>query len=482
MSAPKRKTKVAIIGAGTAGLSARREVAKETADYLVIDDGPLGTTCARVGCMPSKVLIQVANDFHRRHALAEEGIVGGAGLSIDTKAALAHVRKLRDRFVAAVRSDMQEWEDKLVRKRAKFISSHVLELTAEGAEPERIEAERIIIATGSSPVVPKPWQAFEHRLIDTDAFFELEDLPERVVVIGLGVIGLELGQALSRLGVEVQGVTLDKRFGGLSDPEVQSCVFEAIQKEFSVHLSAVERLAEVGGDLLVELADGTELRADAALVTMGRRPNIHSLGIEDLGVDLSAGASAVDPGTFKVSGEPWYIGGDVYPHRPVLHEASDEGRIAGYNAVHDEDQCFRRRTRLTITFSEPNIAMVGETFEELGKRNADFVIGEVSYQGQGRAIVKLKETGLLRVYASRRSGAILGAELFAPDGEHLAHLIAWAQASDLTVRDALSLPFYHPVVEEGLRTALRSAARQLDDERSPLEVLRCADPPVGIRA
>lgn len=477
-----RKVKVAIVGAGTAGLSARREVAKETDDYVVIDDGPLGTTCARVGCMPSKVLIQVANDFHRRKALAEEGIAGGEDLRVDTKAALAHVRKLRDRFVRAVRKDMTKWEDKLIRKRAKFVSSHVLELNAEGEEPERIEADRIIIATGSSPIVPRPWQAFQHRLIDTDAFFELEDLPKRVVVIGLGVIGLELGQALARLGVDVEGVTLDKRFGGLSDPEVQDCVYEAMKDEFSIHLSAVERLDERDADLVVTLANGTELRADAALVTMGRRPNIGGLGIEDIGVAVEGGRPAVDSGTFQVRGEPWYIAGDVYGRRPVLHEASDEGRIAGYNAVREEQQCFRRRTPLTITFSSPNIAMIGETFEELGKRNADFVVGQVSYRGQGRAIVKLEEKGLLRVYASRKTGALLGAELFAPEGEHLAHLIAWAQASELTVRDALSLPFYHPVLEEGLRTALRDAATKASDDRPPLEVLRCADPPVGVRA
>lgn len=478
-----KRVKVAIIGAGTAGLSARREVAKETDDYVVIDDGPLGTTCARVGCMPSKVLIQVANDFHRRHALSEEGIAGGDALSLDTKQALAHVRKLRDRFVRAVRKDMESWEDKLIRKRATFVSSNTLELTANGSEPERLEAERVVIAAGSKPVVPKPWQDFAHRLIDTDAFFELEDLPKRVVVIGLGVIGLELGQALSRLGVEVHGVTLDKRFGGLSDPDVQEAVHEAMGREFPIHLSAVDKLEEEGDRFVVVLKDGTKLETDAALVTMGRRPNIAALGVEALDVTLDdKGVPEVDTGTFQVKGQPWYMAGDVYPMRPVLHEASDEGRIAGHNAVREEQQCFRRRTPLTITFSAPNIAMVGESYDALNERGASFVTGAVSYKGQGRAIVKLEECGLVHVYADRQSGKLLGAELFAPEGEHLAHLLAWALASELTVRQTLSLPFYHPVLEEGLRTALRDAANQVEGERPPLEVLRCADPPVGVQA
>ena len=104
-----KKLDVIIIGAGTAGLSARREVEKKTSNYLVVDDGPLGTTCARVGCMPSKVLIQVANDYHRRHSLAEEGIHGASELSLDGKEVMQHVRKLRDRFVRGVMGGMEEW-------------------------------------------------------------------------------------------------------------------------------------------------------------------------------------------------------------------------------------------------------------------------------------------------------------------------------------------------------------------------------------
>lgn len=105
-----KKVKVAIIGAGTAGLSARREVAKVTDSYVVIDNGPLGTTCARVGCMPSKVLIQVANDFHRRHKMAEMGILGGQDLSLDHKQVMKHVRKLRDRFVRSVVGGFEDWQ------------------------------------------------------------------------------------------------------------------------------------------------------------------------------------------------------------------------------------------------------------------------------------------------------------------------------------------------------------------------------------
>lgn len=473
-----KRYEVAIIGAGTAGLSARSEVAKVTDDYVVIDDGVLGTTCARVGCMPSKVLIQVANDFHRREAFEAQGIRGGDGLSVDTSAVMEHVRSLRDRFVRGVMAGMERWQDThLIRKRARIVGDHTLDLG-----DEQIEAKQVVIATGSSPILPGPWRPLRHRLIDTNAFFELPTLPERVAVIGLGVIGLELGQALHRLGVEVVAVSLDKAYGGLSDPALQDYAHEAFSSEFPVHLSGVEELSEEGDDLVLTLADGTRLAVDKALLSVGRRPNIAGLGLEELGVPFEGRLPVFDPSTFRVEGKDWYFVGDVNGARSLLHEAADEGRIAGYNAVHDEKQCFRRRTAMGVTFSAPNIAGVGRSHRDLVAEGVDFITGEVSYEGQGRAIVKLEEFGLLHIYADQHTGQILGAELIAPEGEHLAHLLAWAIAAGLGVRQALTLPFYHPVLEEGLRTALRHAARQLDDCPPPLEVLRCADPPVGIRA
>lgn len=474
-----RKVDVAIIGAGSAGLSARREVAKETQNYVVIDDGPLGTTCARVGCMPSKVLIQVANDFHRRKKFDQVGIRGGAGVSLDDAAVMRHVRKLRDRFVRGVMSGIEAWRDtNLIRGRARFVSPNQLEISTADGE-ESIQAKRIILGTGSTPIMPGAWRSVSHRLFDSNGIFELESLPKSVAVIGLGVIGLELGQALARLGVQVRGFTLDKRLGGLSDPAIQDYAFAAMSDEFPITLAGVDSLTERDGKLWVA-ADGAEFPFDKALLAMGRRPNVRNLGLEEIGVPMDArGIPVFDGGTFRIEGTPIYIAGDVNAQRPILHEASDEGRIAGFNSVRDTDQCFRRRTLLAITFSDPNIAVVGQTYDELEAEGADYVVGEVTYEGQGRAIVKLKERGLMHVYVEQGTGRLLGAELMAPDGEHLAHLLAWAMSAGLTVFDALSLPFYHPVVEEGLRTALRAAARLVKSERPALEVLRCQDPPVG---
>ena len=170
----------------------------------------------------------------------------------------------------------------------------------------------------------------------------------------------------------------------------------------------------------------------------------------------------------KLRGLPIYLAGDPSGRRPLLHEAADDGRIAGYNSVHRKTRCFERRAPLSITFSEPNLAMVGKSFAEL--RRGRFVTGEASFETQARALIMTENHGLLHVYARAADGKFLGAEMIGPAGEHLAHLMAWALQQKLTVFEMLRMPFYHPVIEEGLRTALRDAARKVSSNVKRLEV------------
>ncbi len=469
-----RKVDVAIIGAGTAGLTARREVEKITQNYVVIDDGPLGTTCARVGCMPSKVLIQVAKDFARRDHLLEQGILNGSQLQVDTTEVMRHVRILRDRFVRGVHSGMARWqEEKLIRKTAKFVDLNTLDLG-----DEKIHADTIIIAVGTRPFVPEVLRQYSSFVIDTNDFFELETLPEKIAVLGVGVIGLELGQALSRLSSQTTVIGRRPRFAGLTDPEINEYIARKFSEQFDLSLGGYE-VTGVGSNGQLKLQTGDrEIEVDLILNAQGRRPNLDRINLDVLNLPLDErGIPYYQEENFNIPDTNLYLVGDTNLRRPLLHEAADQGRIAGFNAVNDP-QCFKERVPLSITFSEPNIAVVGKRYEELTKSGIDFVTGRVSFEGQGRSIIKLEEIGLLHLYAEKTFGRLLGAEIFAPDGEHLAHLLSWALSCNLTVHETLALPFYHPVIEEGLRTAIRDAARKIDAIPSPLEIFRCEDTPI----
>src|SRR5690554_2434777 len=196
----KRKVDVAVIGAGTAGMGAYRAARRFTDNLVLIEGGHFGTTCARVGCMPSKLLIAAADAAHN----ARNGDLFGIqawGIQVDGPAVMERVRSERDRFVDSVLEAINDMpEGHRVRGYARFLSPHRLAV----GDALEIEADRIVIATGSSPKIPKFLKAAGERLIVNDDVFEWQDLPGSVAVFGPGVIGLELGQALSRLGVRVR--------------------------------------------------------------------------------------------------------------------------------------------------------------------------------------------------------------------------------------------------------------------------------------
>lgn len=445
---------VVVLGAGTAGLSALREVRKHTDDFLIINDGPYGTTCARVGCMPSKTLIESANAFHRRARFDELGIRGGDALRADLPAVLRRVRSLRDRFVAGTMKITDDLGARSIAGRARFVAPDAIEVN-----DERIQAKRFIIATGSHPIVPDEWQAFGEHILTSDTLFEQESLPDRIAVIGLGVIGCEIGQALARLGVRITAFGAGATIAGLEDPAISAQAIALLRSEFQLHTDARATLEPDGPDIRVRAGDH-EVVVDAVFAALGRTPNVHDLGLERLGVALdSDGMPPFDPTSLQIGRLPIYFAGDVNGEWPVLHEAADDGYISGVNASSAPPTCFERRTPLAIVFTDPNIAAVGRRFSELDP--ASIAIGEIDFADQGRARVAAENRGVLRVYANTSDGRLLGAELCAPRGEHLAHLLALAMSRGLTVHQLLGTPFYHPVFEEGLRTALRDCARQL---------------------
>jgi len=444
----ERTVDVAIIGSGTSGLNAMAQVRRAGKSFALINGGEPGTTCARVGCMPSKALIQVADDYHRRTNLGRYGVDGHQELAVDLASVMDHVQDLRDTFVDRVLgSSTDNLGEEFVQAYGRFIEPTLIE-----AGGERIRASRVVIATGSRPLVPMAWQIFGDKVITTDTLFELNDLPASLAVVGLGTIGLELGQSLHRLGVAVTGFDQLGHIGGAQDPEVQRCAQEILGKEFPIHLGNPVSLTEEGGQIRVS-AGAQSILVDRVLCSVGRVPNVEGLGLERLGVALdSRGIPAYDPSTMQVGDLPVFIAGDVTGDRPVLHEAGDEGRIAGYNAAHGQTAAFRRKVPLFINFCDPNICIVGARWNDLDQ--ATTAVGQVNFAPVGRALIMGKNKGVLRVYGDRASGRLLGAEMIGPKGENLAHLLAWCIEQGLSVGQLLRMPFYHPVIEEALQAAL----------------------------
>lgn len=460
---------VAVIGAGTAGLAAYRAAVAAGRRAVMIEGGPYGTTCARVGCMPSKLLIAAAEAAHAAARWPEFGLRLVGSVAVDGRAVMARVKRERDRFVGFVLQGVGKIPatDK-VRGYARFVDDHTLQVD----DHTRIRFSRAVIATGSSPAVPAMFRGLGDRAIVNDDIFEWNDLPRCVAVFGPGVIGLELGQALHRLGVKVVMFGKDHLVGPVTDPVVRAYATRAFQDEFYLDANADIRALEPAEDgVAVHYtdragADRSE-RVDYVIVATGRAPNVRNLGLEHTSLRLDArGVPVFDRHTMQCGASHIFIAGDADNDLPLLHEAADEGRIAGSNAAdYPAVRPGLRRTPLSIVFSDPQLAVVGARHAELVP--GSFVTGAVSFEDQGRSRVMLRNKGLLHVYADATSGQLLGAEMMGPDAEHLGHLLAWAIQSGLSVAQTLEMPFYHPVVEEGLRTALRDAQAKLESAAGP---------------
>lgn len=461
----RMKVDVAIIGAGSAGMTAYRAAKAHTDSVVVIEGGAYGTTCARVGCMPSKLLISAANAAHALKMAPSFGVNPGA-IEVDGRKVMGRVRSERDRFVGFVVETVEEWpKAHRLRGTAKFLSSHELLVGSSTI----VQADRIVIATGSSPCVPDGWrETLGDRLLINDDVFEWSDLPGSVAVVGTGVIGLELAQALHRLGVKVRLYGRSRAIGPLTDPTVVAEATRIFSEEIPVSLgTTISPTLTPDGRVSVISGDEHGVRSaeefDYLIVATGRRPNMSGLDLEAAGIGLDdSGQPVVDRTTGQSTRSHIFIAGDANGMTEILHEAADDGRIAGDNAGrHPIVRPRPRRAPLGIVFSDPQIAMVGATFQQLKASGTAFETGEVSFADQGRSRVMLENRGMIRVYADTATGIFLGAEMVGPAAEHIGHLLSWSVQRRDTVQQMIDSPFYHPVIEEGVRTALRHLQRKL---------------------
>ncbi|MZR11990.1 dihydrolipoyl dehydrogenase [Maritimibacter sp. DP07] len=448
---------VAVIGAGTAGLSAERHARRHGARTLLIDPEFAGTTCAMAGCMPSKLLIAAADAAHGARDAGEFGV--RTSVDVDGPAVMHRVRRMRDDFARGVRQSIDDLPDgTCLQAKAAFEAPGVLSLDTG----DRVEARAIVIATGATSAIPKPYEAVSDRVLTNATLFDIDDLPGTLAVIGAGPLGLEMAQAMHGLGVRVEVFDAGDRLAALPQ-ETSDALKAALSPHFPIHLGCTpEPSPDTDGVALSW--DGGSARFERVLIAAGRPPALEALALENAGLTLDDhGTPVFDPQTMQCGDAPVFIAGDANHDRPLLHEASDEGAVAGRNACdYPNVGATARKVPLRIAFTRPEVAVVGT----LPDADDDtHVTGRADYSDQGRAKVMGQAVGMVTIHARTSDGCLTGAAICAPQGEHLAHLLAWAIQSGLTASDVLDLPFYHPTLAEGLQPALREICKQAGLEK-----------------
>jgi dihydrolipoamide dehydrogenase len=445
---------VAVIGAGTAGLAAERTARRAGATTLLIDTGFSGTTCARIGCMPSKLLIAAADAAHAVREASGFGL--DASLNrIDGKAVMARLRRERDAFVAGVRENYAGLPGGVrIDAKAKFTGPKSIALD----DGRRIEAKAIVMAVGAKPVIPAAFEAVMEYVLTNETIFEVPSLPSSIAVVGAGPLGLELAQALARLGVDVMVFDEGSRIAGLDDQDLTGVLLPLLEKDMPILLDVkIDASKAVAGGVCVRWSGsvGGERTFERLLVATGRAPRLDDLDMEASQLVLDKrGTPEFDRKTMQCGSSAIFIAGDADHERAVLHDAASEGSIAGRNAA-----CFphmegaHRAPPFSIMFTDPPLAVLGE----IGSVDDPAIVrGCTSYADQGRAKIMRRNAGAAHIYADAEDGRIIGAALACPGAEHLAHLLVWAVERRQTATDLLALPIYHPTYEEGLKPALRA--------------------------
>jgi pyruvate/2-oxoglutarate dehydrogenase complex dihydrolipoamide dehydrogenase (E3) component len=448
-----------VIGGGSGGLTAAIIGGRLGAKVLLVDKTDLGGDCLHWGCVPSKALIASSRLAQRMRRAAEFGLA-----PVEVKAniaqVMARIRSIKDTIGASENVEaLAAHGVEVAFGGATFEDPHVIRIGANDAHPERrVEARYAIIATGSHAAPPPIAGLAESGFLDHVSVFQLESHPGRLVVIGGGPVGCELGQALSRLGSDVTILQRGDRLLGREMRDASALVAEHFGREgIDVRLSTdAVRVERVGDERLVFLRDhSAPLRCDAVLVAVGRRPTLAGLGLDAAGVEHTAKGITVDD-ALRTSRAHIFAVGDCNGGPQFTHWAEKEARVAARNALFKGTDTRKVRNIPAVTFTEPEVAHVGPTLAEAQKTDPDAHAHRVPFSHVDRAVCDGDSAGFIEVVVDKKD-RVLGAHIVGPEAGEV--LTEWVMA----IEHGISLPQIGELIHA--YPTLSRANRRVADER-----------------
>jgi dihydrolipoamide dehydrogenase/mercuric reductase len=445
-----RSVEVLVVGAGSAGRYAARQASRLGKTVILVETGPFGGLCILKGCMPSKAILRSAHILDMvRNDLRDLGLHQKGQISFD----LPSIIKMKNRMIGEMADHARESvlntdRISLVYESASFLSSDSARIGNE-----MVHFERAVIATGSIPKTPNIPGLSMNWVWTSDDILELEALPGAVIVLGAGPVGLELGQFLSMMGVEVTIIEIAAHWNSELDPRIQEGYIRSLQKKgLSIKLGfRSDRFSEMRGRPVLHGTVGHELvevAADKILVATGRRPNIDTLNLGQAGVMLSRHQAIHVDEYLRTSNPRIFAAGDVTGHLPVLNLATYHGEIAGFNAASATPKKILDKPVPTAIFTEPEFARVGLSEASARALHRPILTGYLSFSDLGKAIVNRQTDGALKIVADKTTREILGAEMYGPGASDLIHLITVAMGLSATIDQYQRILHIHPTMAE----------------------------------
>lgn len=448
-----------IIGGGPAGYTAAIRAAQLGRRVTLVEEDKLGGECTNYACIPSKALINVAHHYARGGSLREVGIEI-SGIKLEWARAQAWKDQVVARLVKGLEYLMSGYGVEVVKGRAQLAGERRATISSERGE-RKIEFRNAILATGSEPI-ELPLLRFDGRhVISSKEAVHLAELPRSLLIVGGGAVGIELGTAFSKLGVKVTIVEMMPHILPGFDADLVRVVHDALVASGAEVLTRAQLLsAEFKEGTMaarVQMADGiVERKVDQVLVSVGRRPRVRGLGLQELGVGLSEkGAVKVDRQMRTNLG--WlYAAGDVVGPPFLAHKAYAEAHVAA-EAASGLPSELGYRALPEVVFSDPEIAKVGMGEEEARAKGHEVITGRYPFSALGRALTEAETQGFAKVVADRTTHRILGVAIVGARASDLIAEAALALELGLTLEDLALVVHAHPTLPEALREAVASA-------------------------
>ena len=449
---------VLVIGGGPGGYVAAIRAAQLGAKVTLVERAEIGGTCLNRGCMPTKALLHSSEVYELATNSADIGIIG-RDVAVDWPRVQATRQSVSDKLTGGVRALMRANRITLVEGEAKFTGPKSVTVGDKSFEPEKI-----IIAVGSKPVMPGiPGLRGCPACIDSTACLTLDHIPESLVVIGGGVIGVELGSVYRRFGSKVTVLELQERIlpqmdGELAQLAKERLIAEGMDLRTGAKVTRVDTTtkgaavhAEIGGQ-------DTVFEAEKVLVCVGRSPNTEGLGLEKAGIALEGSFIKVDK-RLETSVKGVYAVGDCSGRLMLAHAAMAMGEAAAENAM-GGDAGFDEDMSPACAYVGPEIAGVGYTEERAKELGIDYIVGRFPTSANGRSLVSGCTGGLIKVLAGPKFGEILGVHILAPSATELIEEAALAIRLEATLDELTDTIHCHPTVAEALREAALAAQKR----------------------
>ena len=463
-SANKYDFEVVIIGGGPGGYVCAIRLAQLGFKVACVEKRRnLGGTCLNVGCIPSKAMLETSHKFHDAlHNFAKLGIIANKP-EIDVKKLVDNKNEIIAGLTAGISGLFKKNKVSHIIGAGKFIDKNHLEVTDENGSKQKISAEKFVIATGSEVTKLPNVEIDEKVIVSSTGALDFEKVPQKMIVIGAGVIGLELGSVWSRLGSQVEVVEFLDKITPTMDNEISKNFQRILEKQglkfrLSTKVLGVKK-DKKGAIVEVEAVQGgakESLLADVVLVAIGRKPNTENLGLENVGIKTNA-RGFIENNHLKTNVDNIYVIGDVTTGPMLAHKAEDEG-IAVAEIIANQAGHVNYDVIPNVIYTYPEVASVGKTEEELKAQNIAYKSGKFMMMANSRARATYDEQGLVKILSCAKTDRILGAHIIAREAGNMIHEVVVAMEFGGSAEDIARTCHAHPTYNE----AIKESALALD--------------------